>query len=496
MGVFYRPPNSNLTVLEDLQNSLSNITTTDIVLLGDFNLSEIDWANNRSLRNSEHHILLSDIIQDNFMHQLVNEPTRDQNILDLVLTTNVDLINNVVVGEHFSDHNSITFTLNCAPYLSRISKKFIYAFNKADWSHLRSLFQNTPWDFVLSDQDIDDNWIKWKDIFFTAVDDCIPKYRQKKRITAPWITKDLIKLCRKKENLYKRAKRSGRQETWADYRNLNNLLKKKCNSAKWQHLKELADKLKLDNNSKPFWNYIKSMRKGTNDLVLLKDGRNEITDEQSIAQEMNLYFSSVFTREQSDLPEFDNMIYDNLSHIFCTSSEVEKHLKALNIHKSPGPDLISPHILKECALELSTSLCVLFNKSFSTGMLPADWKIANITPIHKKGNKHKKGNYRQISLTSIVCKIAEKIVRSRITTFWSTHHVLNPNQFGYLEGKSTLAQLLSCFHDWCLSTISDKSPWDTLRQIAFSLSFDTYAILLPSHHVKHPPLPPKSISVG
>ena len=62
------------------------------------------------------------------------------------------------------------------------------------------------------------------------------------------------------------------------------------------------------------------MRKGTNDLVLLKDGRNEITDEQSIAQEMNLYFSSVFTREQSDLPEFDSMINHNLSHILCTSS--------------------------------------------------------------------------------------------------------------------------------------------------------------------------------
>ena len=151
------------------------------------------------------------------------------------------------------------------------------------------------------------------------------------------------------------------------------------------------------------------------------------------------------------------MIYDNLSHILCTSSEVEKHLKALNIHKSPGPDLISPHILKECALELSTSLCVLFNRSFTTGMLPADWKIANITPIHKKGNKHKKENYRQISLTSIVCKIAEKIVRSRTTTFWSTHHVLNPNQFGYLKGKSTLAQLLSCYHDWCLSRNSSKT---------------------------------------
>ena len=134
------------------------------------------------------------------------------------------------------------------------------------------------------------------------------------------------------------------------------------------------------------------MRKGTNNFVLLKDGRNKITDEQSIAQEMNLYFSSVFTHEQSDLPEFDNVINDYLSHILCTPSDVEKHLKALNIHKSPGPHLISPHTLKECVPELSTSLYVLFNKSFSTGMLPADWKIANITPIHKKGNKHKKEN--------------------------------------------------------------------------------------------------------
>lgn len=71
------------------------------------------------------------------MH-VVDEPTRDQNILDLVLTTNVDLLDNVVVGESFSDHNSIIFTLNSAPYISRISKRFIYEFNKADRSHLRS----------------------------------------------------------------------------------------------------------------------------------------------------------------------------------------------------------------------------------------------------------------------------------------------------------------------------------------------------------------------
>ena len=203
--------------------------------------------------------------------------------------------------------------------------------------------------------------------------------------------------------------------TWLLNSSEDNSLKKKYNSAKWQHLKELTEKLKTDNNAKPLWNYIKSKRKGTNDLVLLKEDGKEITDDEGIAQEMNLYFSSVFTQEQSNLPEFGSIINDRLSGIFCTTSEVEKYLKALNAHKSPGPDLIPPRILKECAHELSTSLCAFFNKSFSTGLLPADWKMANITPIHKKGHKHKKENYGQISLTSVVCKVAENIVRSRVT---------------------------------------------------------------------------------
>ena len=61
---------------------------------------------------------------------------RCNNILDLVLMTNSDLINNLEVGEPFSDHNSITFIVNTRPYQQRISTKENYAFNKADWNHL------------------------------------------------------------------------------------------------------------------------------------------------------------------------------------------------------------------------------------------------------------------------------------------------------------------------------------------------------------------------
>ena len=173
-------------------------------------------------------------------------------------------------------------------------------------------------------------------------------------------------MCRKKKHLYIKAKKSNSEDHWVAYRLLNNALKKKCNSAKWCHFKALADKLQKENNSKPFWNYIKSMRKSTNDLVFLKEGGAEITSDQEIAQHMNAYFTSVFTHGQNTLPEFDYVFDDKLCNVSCTTSEVERHLKNLNIHKSPGPDQLLPRILKECALELSTPLCSLFNKSSSS----------------------------------------------------------------------------------------------------------------------------------
>ena len=116
IGTFYRPPNSDLKPLEDLWSCLSSITTTDLLITGDFNLSECDWTTNHPTKSSEHHYLLSEIIQDNFLYQMVDETTRENNILDLVLTTNIDLINNLEVGAPFSDHNSITFIVNTRPY--------------------------------------------------------------------------------------------------------------------------------------------------------------------------------------------------------------------------------------------------------------------------------------------------------------------------------------------------------------------------------------------
>ena len=158
---------------------------------------------------------------------------------------------------------------------------------------------------------------------------------------------------------------------------------------------------------------------------------------------MNSFFSSVVSVEDHEnFPDLDYIPNKKLCNIFSSATEVEKLLRNLNIYKSPGPDCISlASILRECAQVLSSPLALLLDISFSQGQLPCIWKSAHITPVHKKGNKNLMENYRQ--LTCIVCKIAEAVVRTLVVDFWSDLNLFNPDQFAYLRGKSTLAQLLS-----------------------------------------------------
>ena len=94
----------NLYIL-DMQDVFQKSTFQDlvIIMIADFNLPGVDWLDVRAACDSANNSLLIDIIQDNFFTQLVNEPTRECNILDLVLTTSPEFVRELAVGEPFSD---------------------------------------------------------------------------------------------------------------------------------------------------------------------------------------------------------------------------------------------------------------------------------------------------------------------------------------------------------------------------------------------------------
>ena len=116
-----------------------------------------------------------------------------------------------------------------------------------------------------------------------------------------------------------------------------------------------------------------------------------------------------------------NKLPSCLTSISVSPTDVFEVLSHLNVNKVCGPDGICPHLLKEGAQELSTSLSFMFNKSLQDGVLPIDWTSANITPIFKKGDKHLVNNYRPISLTSIVCKVLEKLIHRSLYPLLESH---------------------------------------------------------------------------
>ena len=95
----------------------------------------------------------------------------------------------------------------------------------------------------------------------------------------------------------------------------------------------------------------------------------------------------------------------SLNHIVFTVMDVKDKLEVLDANKSIGLDKVHPRVLKECSQSMSYPLMLIFNKSLGTGELPSFWKMANVTPIHKKGIKTDPNNYRPVSLTSVVCKV-------------------------------------------------------------------------------------------
>ena len=93
-------------------------------------------------------------------------------------------------------------------------------------------------------------------------------------------------------------------------------------------------------------------------------------------------------------------------------------------------------------------LAKIYSKSLSTGSLPKDWKIAHIVPIFKKGNRELTTNYRPISLTSIIGKVMESIVKDAIMVHMSQHNLFSENQHGFLPNKSCTTQLLTAMNHW------------------------------------------------
>ncbi len=149
-------------------------------------------------------------------------------------------------------------------------------------------------------------------------------------------------------------------------------------------------------------------------FCLRADDGAVVTDSPNMARILANYHASVYRTDEGryhpSLPEPSTI----MNAPCFTSAEVHKELSTLDTAKGSGPDDLHPFMLQILAEEPITAL---YNKSLQSGEVPQDWRKAIICPIFKKGDPEDAANYRYVSLTSVLCKIFEKLLKKALLLF-------------------------------------------------------------------------------
>jgi len=125
--------------------------------------------------------------------------------------------------------------------------------------------------------------------------------------------------------------------------------------------------------------------------------------------------SSVCTQDNGLSPSIVRAVPDNvfIDNIAFTPFMVAMAIKWLKAGKSCGPDSYPPFLFKK----------LIYSAFMSVGRIPSAWTRAIVTPVFKRGNTADIRNYRPISLTSVVCKLMERIISTDVLHYLRSQNV-------------------------------------------------------------------------
>ena len=204
---------------------------------------------------------------------------------------------------------------------------------------------------------------------------------------------DRKSLCRikRKSRLWERHCQTNDGQVYLEYRKVSNQVRSITKKA--QKVLEKNGAKQAKTNHKKFWQFINNKtraRPNIPDLFVDEDtptGSNVTTSsDKEKANILNQYFASVFTKEYA---LYNKVIPDRteckLIDIDINEDMVTKKLLKLKVHKSKSPEGIHPRVLKDLASVICVTLAIIFKTSIRPGTLSDEWKLANVTAIHKMG---------------------------------------------------------------------------------------------------------------
>ena len=366
-----------------------------------------------------------------------------------MLSSQKAFVDNVVIQEPLgsSDHNQLHFNINIKSDKTKV-KQCRRDFRRGNYEEIRKSLALIDGNDKMNNKTATECWNIFRGELDRAIESYVSMKKQGKRSKKKYLSKEAFRKIRYKQDMWRVYKHTGTDKDYDAYKEALNAATNEVRKSKRNCEHKIAQHIKSD--SKSFYAYVRIKQNVRDKVGPLEDNAgNIITQGFLMAEELNMHFSSVFTREDTSsipvgLPEtkFKGSEGERLGQLVVTPEVVVSKINYMNENKSPGVDGISPKILKETVEQISPPLAHVFNMSLQEGIVPFEWKEANIIPLFKKGSRNKSINYRPVSLTSVICKLLETIIRDHMMDFLIKHKLINPSQHGFLKAKSCPTNLL------------------------------------------------------
>lgn len=449
----YRPTVYTTALMNIFNNFIDNQMAQirgNTFIIGDFN---IDVSSNESRYNSSQFMTTVEsngyLLLNENVTRYRNELRQNGSLIDLILTNaqrlNGRLVTFPVHDVQNLDHEGILVQIDIQARdnpKSRVQR--VTDFQK----FFELALQDDFWDDVNTYDEMVNKITETIDTFTTE------KIKTSRLRNAPWVTKDYLKLKRKKDNLLLKSRRRNQniQDKIMEVQNQMNQLKK---SLKKNFFDGITVNGKIDQMK--MWqgiNYaLYGDTKKKQELEYVEVNGNRHESNSDVSNLFNEYFINVGNELLGENPEtpinvnsmgtfdrFEGRIRDTEFFQEATQQEVLKIVKEkIPLGKAPGYDKVPSFVLKKlitCARFLE-KLTAIVNQMFTTGLFPDEAKKAIVVPIHKDGDKSDVKNYRPISILSVFSKILEHVMKARFLEHLNFNEILHPNQYGYINDSDT-----------------------------------------------------------
>ena len=486
MGVYVSPKTNAWggteyqSMIDDTINELERmiLQEKDVLIAGDFNCKDINWEDKTGQGGEDSWSeKLLNWSEENMLIQWIDCDTRFRTgdvpaRLDLIFTSDKEAIEEIKYECPLGKSDHIMMEMNLGRDSSLIEenyKKERFRYSRANYDGLKQYFENVNWTNFFNAGNTQKKWDEFIRIYDEAVKIYVPKGRDNYKKGREWYNRRCDKARKGKIRTWNKWRKERTENRWREYIEARNESVRVMREEKYNYEKDIINKCKKE--PKLFYRHVNNKMKKQEGITRLKVDERVYQDKQDMAEVMNKEFQKVFTEEGDFVLEDGDLAGRGLVEVEVNRESVMKLMENLEVDKAPGPDGVSNWILRECRHQLVDKIQDLLTTSLEQGRVPKDWKRANIVPIYKGGSRENPMNYRPVSLTSVVGKMCERIVKDAWIKYLEDSNVLTSCQFGFRKGSSCSANLLS-FYSRVVDIVQERNGWVDSIYLDLKKAFD------------------------